>query len=337
MCLLAKGALETNNSSQDIRDQYNQVLQQIVNLQNRMAELEQEINSQLGDVKKEIIQRCDHNSEHLRTFIEKEHELFLARLQQNSAREELSVMSKQQEDQIQRIAALEQTNQQQMALLSTQQREFEQMKQQYTLLNEQRANDRRQSHLNTELLQHQLEEAKAENQKQIEQQQTIIEEQLEKEKTSLWNRFFSKNTPSANNKPTGAVEQANSQTNLESQQPLPPAEDKKQSNEPPRERPSRPTREKRPLDPHQYRTWDSDDVYYWLSEAENGKWQDWASVLYRNQISGDMLDDLNGQDLVQLGIETLGARKKLLQMIKSLQVSLLFAIFFFLSTIKKKK
>ncbi|ETN98326.1 SAM domain and HD domain-containing protein 1-like isoform 1 [Reticulomyxa filosa] len=108
------------------------------------------------------------------------------------------------------------------------------------------------------------------------------------------------------------------------------AENKKPSEAPPStapvptisNRPAVPAREKRPLDPRQYRTWDSEDVYYWMSEEENGKWQDWASVLFLNQITGEMLDDLNGQDLVQLGIETLGARKKLLQMIKALQVFL---------------
>ncbi|ETN98327.1 hypothetical protein RFI_39184, partial [Reticulomyxa filosa] len=128
-------------------------------------------------------------------FIEKEHELFLAKLLQNSANEELSVMAKRQEAQMLRIAALEQTTKQQMALLSSKQQEFDQIKQQYALLNEQRVNDRRQSHLNSELLQHQLETTKVEHQKSLDRQQKEHQEELEKEKNSLWNRFFNKNKP----------------------------------------------------------------------------------------------------------------------------------------------
>ncbi|ETO11911.1 hypothetical protein RFI_25467 [Reticulomyxa filosa] len=314
-----KELVESGNNSQKIREEYNQIFEQITNLNNKIEQSKQEMENELALIKIEIAKRCEENPEHLRTvefvyvkgveenkqgfghdhgridsiviyfnnnnnkikniyiyiyiyiilhthvhFIEKEYELCLARLQQNSAREELSVMSRRQEDQMLRIAALEQTNKQQMTLLFNKQQEFEQIKQQAI--------------------------AKREKQKQ---DQIAFSPRLTK-------------TPSNHD--------ADAKEELSIQQQ---AEEKQLSTL--RNVPHPPIRAKRPLNPCEYRQWECEDVYCWLSEEDNGKWKDWALVLFQHQISGDMLDELNTQDLVQLGIETLGARKRLLQLIKNLQ------------------
>ena len=42
--------------------------------------------------------------------------------------------------------------------------------------------------------------------------------------------------------------------------------------------------------------------------------QEWAEVMYQHQVAGDVLKDLNGIDLQSIGIEAMGARKKILQL-----------------------
>jgi len=47
--------------------------------------------------------------------------------------------------------------------------------------------------------------------------------------------------------------------------------------------------------------------------------QEWAEIMYEHQVTGDILHDLTGEDLFQMGIEAMGVRKKILQMVTSLR------------------
>ena len=86
-----------------------------------------------------------------------------------------------------------------------------------------------------------------------------------------------------------------------------------------KKRGKKPDRAKRDLNLMEFRRWDAADVYYWLCEKDNGRLEEWAELLFAQDISGDLLTELNGEDLTQMGIEALGARKAILKHISQLR------------------
>ena len=140
------------------------------------------------------------------------------------------------------------------------------------------------------MLREKLEKAKQEYKQQLSKEKSVLEEQIQAEREKLHR--------------------------LESIE----AENKKEE-EKRKDRARRPEREKRELNLLEFRRWDSADVYYWLCDIEEGRLQEWAEILYMQDITGDLLTELNGEDLDQMGIEALGARKQILKHITLLRRS----------------
>ena len=70
-------------------------------------------------------------------------------------------------------------------------------------------------------------------------------------------------------------------------------------------------------------TWDVDSVAEWISALDSGSFAELAPVFRAHQVSGDVLVVLTKEELkYDLGVDTLGRRKRLLAAIAKMHAGL---------------